>query len=181
MPHLIEIPSHYNNKSVIAIGCYAFLKITEIEEVRIHADIQAIHIGAFYGCYNLHKINIPSTCELLAKSALDCRFQVGTSDDHTDDIYNEGKLEVWFEPNSQLKEIQQAAIHNAAHMIIYIFDKISPKYDYFFASEIPYTTKIFSPYLYKFCGHQTTLFEKITCQVKRSIPTSFPLFVYIII
>ena len=164
IPKILEIPSHYNGKSVIAIGSHAFCQCIQIEEVHIHASIKAIYVWAFHGCYNLKYINIPSSCELIDESAIDCRHENGT-EPKDDDIYNTGTLKVVFEPDTKIKELKHAAIANAAKMIIYIYNKVDATCGWNFGSDLESKYVIYSPYIYKFCSmYKTTIIQNITCK-----------------
>ena len=136
----------------------------QIEEVHIHASIKAIYVWAFHGCYNLKYINIPSSCELIDESAIDCRHENGT-EPKDDDIYNTGTLKVVFEPDTKIKELKHAAIANAAKMIIYIYNKVDATCGWNFGSDLESKYVIYSPYIYKFCSmYKTTIIQNITCK-----------------
>ena len=155
----ISIPSHFNNKPIIAIGQYAFYKCSNLKRVHIHANLLEIHYYAFMGCYKLEYINIPATCHSIYKSALDCRYEK----DDGSNIYNEGKLTIVFEPGSNIQFFRHTAIYNAAYFLVYVYDKVFPILETrILDSAKPSNAKVLSPYLYKFCGVQTTLFQQIT-------------------
>ena len=58
---IIEIPSKYNNKSVVAIGSCAFVECQEVKELILPNTIRIIGQGAFGLCKNLEKINFPNS------------------------------------------------------------------------------------------------------------------------
>ena len=58
---IIEIPSKYNNKPVVAIGSGAFVECQEIKELILPNTIRIIGQGAFCMCKNLEKINFPNS------------------------------------------------------------------------------------------------------------------------
>ena len=58
---IIEIPSTYNNKPVVAIGSCAFVECQEIKELILPNTIRIIGQGAFFRCKNLEKINFPNS------------------------------------------------------------------------------------------------------------------------
>ena len=155
----IFIPSHFNNKTIIAIGQYAFYKCSNLKRVHIQANLLEIHFFAFFGCYKLEYINIPASCHSIYKSALDCRYDNPSGND----IFNKGTFTIVFDPGSNISYFGPTAIENAAYFLIYVYDKVFPKVQTkILGSEKPTKTKVLSPYLYKFCGIQTTLFQQIT-------------------
>ena len=164
----VVIPSHYNNQSIIAIGRSAFNECYNIKTVHIHANIREIHFYAFMGCYNLEYINIPASCQYIYQSGLDCRSDV-------DNTRNNGTFTIVFEPKTQIKYLAQVAIYNAAKFRVYLFDKISPSYvsNFIFGSDLESNTIIYSPYSFRFCGFQTTLFQALT--LRNPIYLSFPM------
>ena len=58
---IIEIPSTYNNKPVVAIGSCAFVECQEVKELILPNTIRIIGQGAFSMCKNLEKINFPNS------------------------------------------------------------------------------------------------------------------------
>ena len=58
---IIEIPSKYNNKPVVAIGSCAFVECQEVKELILPNTIRIIGQGAFGLCKNLEKINFPNS------------------------------------------------------------------------------------------------------------------------
>lgn len=58
---IIEIPSKYNNKPVVAIGSCAFVECQEVKELILPNTIRIIGQGAFWLCKNLEKINFPNS------------------------------------------------------------------------------------------------------------------------
>ena len=157
----IIIPSHFNNKPIIAIGKYSFHRCETIEEVYIRANISVIYEYAFMGCYRLRYINIPSSCHTLCTACIDCRYF-----NIPNHIYNNGTLTIVFEPGSKLKQMESTAIYNAAHFELYIYDKLNPTYNLILGSDLPSTVKIYSPFSYKFCGYHTILFQQPTIHQK---------------
>ena len=145
-PKKLIIPFSIDSKEIKAIGKNSFRNSLELEECVINAKIHTIYDGAFAGCQNLHKINIPSTVATMRGSALDGRI---------DRTSSSGPLKVYFEPKSQLKRIENAGISNFRIVRVYIYDKIYPTNSTYMFGGV-WNLVIYSPYLYKFCGFQTT-------------------------
>lgn len=147
IPNKLIIPFSIDGKEIKAIGSVAFYRCLEITECLVKAKIHTIHGAAFFGCQNLHRINIPSTVTKLSASALDGRI---------DQSLSQGPLAVYFEPGTQLKNIENAGISNYRIVKVYIYDKVYPTTStYMFGGATKLT--IYSQHSYKFCGFQTTV------------------------
>lgn len=169
IPKKVVIPYEINNILVKGISVAAFYRCLNIEEVVIEARIVIIEAGSFFGCQNLRKINIPSSCETLSDSAIDGRIE---SDN------DRGPLSIYFEPNSKIKEFTNAAISNFEKVNIFVYDKVYPcQADFSFYGITK--MKIFSTYSYMFCGRKTTTIHASCIKNRRCSTLSSSILFYI--
>lgn len=140
IPNKVVIPYSINGEIIKALGTHAFSLCQNIHECEIKAKIHTLHYCAFFGCQNLKNINIPSSVMYINSSALDGRI---------DQTYPSGPINIYFEPKSKLKSIENAGISNHRNMNVFIYDKINivaPNYMFGGVDKLT----IFSRYSYLF-------------------------------
>ena len=146
-PSKLIIPYSIEEIPIKAIGTCAFYHCQDIKECVIKAKIHTIYNNAFQGCLNLISINIPSSVLLIKDSAIDGRKI---------NIYSTKSMNVYFEPHSKLKHIENAGFSNFFAMNLFIYDRINPTNSTYLFGLVKNLT-IYSRYSYLFCGYQTTV------------------------
>lgn len=74
---IVTVPSTYNGKSVVAIGsgsytCSGFYNNTQIKNIILPNSVLEINDEAFYGCYSLEGIEMPSVLTIKSKAFENC-------------------------------------------------------------------------------------------------------------
>ena len=111
----LKIPKTINGCDIEEIGAYSFLRCVNLKIVTINAMIKQINQGAFYECWNLTSINIPSSCTFLGRGAISC---VIFEEPSKQGITAPGTLAVKFEPNSSVTRIEKYGIERKENIII---------------------------------------------------------------
>ena len=109
---VIIIPKYFSNLPITEIGIYAFYNCHQVTEVQIKARIKYIHYAVFDRMSSLKRINIPSSCEFLAKYAITL----------TTISVNQSSIsaEIIIEPNSNLKQLTTYSFGNAKTLSIFL-------------------------------------------------------------
>ena len=145
------VPLKVNNIYVKEIGSRSFLESKFLSTVTIEARITQINNRAFGYCRYLERINIPNTCELILQ------YGVQTYDSdlggYKSNPYK--KLDVFFEPNSKIKYIDDHAFAYRLNINIYFCNKVQPSIHYYAFVVSPNVT-IYSPYSFRFNNIRTT-------------------------
>ena len=74
----ITVPEEIEGKIVSSIGEFAFKEETRLREVRLPSRLRRIRMGAFMGCTNLYKIDIPASVTEIGASAFSNAVRLGT-------------------------------------------------------------------------------------------------------
>lgn len=155
----LVIPGVINGTVISQIGFHSFFQLDVLEEVVICKNIKVINKAAFCHNYNLKSIRIPSSVTFIDINAISAKNYSNTSS-NLPDQNTKGTMIIEFEPNSKLEVLEKHSIIRKEHIIIYYWDKKSPKSpgnDPFFR-ESKSKVKIYSPNCRIFAGYPTLHF-----------------------
>lgn len=145
----ILIPKAVKENEVKEIAVNAFFECSELSEVTIEARIVKINHHAFCRCCSLTKINIPNTCE-----SIDA-WGIQTYNISSNDATNPFKsLNVYFEPNSKLKAIEQIGIALRENVNLYFCEKVNVEINKDAFQSVT-NLKVYSPFSFTFNGIRT--------------------------
>lgn len=150
---IVVIPEKVNQKKVLEIGKNAFTGEKTIEQVIINARIKIIKSTALFGCINLRLITIPNTCETIEAYALDFYDSANNKASEIADIF--------FEPNSRLKSVDNAGIRNKVTLNLYFCTKMKYGFDNIAFERVEHLN-IYATFEMTFSGHSTNKHYK-TC------------------
>ena len=115
----IKIPKKLEDGTPIrAISKYAFKHCIHLKKVIIEARITIIPQDAFYACYGLEYISIPSTVEILDN----CAFSMYP-------YYSNVSLVVDFEPSNKLKTVNFGVFEWYINTVIFFRQNFMPSFD----------------------------------------------------
>ena len=164
---VLTIPSVINGHQIEEIGQWAFFGCYYIEEVFISNSIKSINNRSFSDCFNLRSIVIPPSVEFIGYCGIHTYnaslASINLSLPNSSEDSSNGTLTVVFQPNSQIKYIDQHGISRKKNIIIYYNDKsYFPCHKDPFFKSVLYSIKIYSPYTNSFCNYPTI--HAFTCK-----------------
>ena len=146
-PNLLVIPFSVQGKKVEQIGSLSFYECHQINIIIIEAMITVIHHAAFERSFNLQRVYLPNTLEIIYGWGFQMYNGSSVSASH-------GSVDFIFEPNSKLRYIGDHAMSYKEHVNIFICDYMNPSFNGNpFASVVNVT--FFSPKSFHIYGRNT--------------------------
>ena len=117
----IHIPLEINGTEIKELGQFAFNGCKSLISVLIEARITQIGMFCFAECCKLERITIPNTCLYIMGWGIQTH-----NSEFTNEANKYKKLEVFFEPNSQISNLGTSNLNFKEYIHIYFSEPVYP-------------------------------------------------------